>query len=357
MIAPTHAIYGPAIALIILAVFGVEASFHWTVISCAILGSILPDIDRPTSTIGRLVPWISKPLERHYGHRAVTHSFLGTVVAATGFLLILSISATLIQKVLLDSISFANLPLSLVSLTFTFTDVLRLTAAFTLGYGSHIVLDMLTPRGVELLWPNPNRHVLFKDKLQVETASKGELPVAALGLVLLVLALPLSRYGPMTAFRWMLATPEAAIQEFKSTTTRTFVEFDGIWTATKTPIHATAEVLDVHNKRLVIALDSPEATSSAPPSNPGAPPKSTLSKAKDFWGEHYQASDPAERRDEHRSAQVSQSKDTVYSSSDRPANGFSNSPPTRTRVVVTLSDELSADISSQKVPGWSICEV
>ena len=84
MIAPTHAIYGPAVALIILAVFGVEASFHWTVIFCAMLGSVLPDIDHPTSTVGRLVPWISKPLERNYGHRAVTHSFLGTVVAATG---------------------------------------------------------------------------------------------------------------------------------------------------------------------------------------------------------------------------------------------------------------------------------
>lgn len=335
MIAPTHAIYGPAVALIILAVFGVEASFHWTVIFCAMLGSVLPDIDHPTSTVGRLVPWISKPLERHYGHRAVTHSFLGTVVAATGFLLILSISAYLIQKVLLDSISITNLPLSLASMNFTFTDVLRLTAAFTLGYGSHIVLDMLTPRGVELLWPNPNRHVLFKDKLQVETASKGELPVAALGLVLLVLALPLSRYGPMTAFRWMLATPEAAIQEFKSSTTRTFVEFDGIWTATKTPIHATAEVLDVHNKRLVIALDSHDATSSAPP----------IPAIRSRSGLHLQASDTAERRDEHRPAQVSQSKDTVSSSSDRPANGFSKSPPTRTPVVVTLSDELSADIS------------
>ncbi len=339
MIAPTHAIYGPAVALIILAVFGVEASFHWTVIFCAMLGSVLPDIDHPTSTVGRLVPWISKPLERNYGHRAVTHSFLGTVVAATGFLLILSISATLIQKVLLDSISLTNLPLSLVSLNFTFTDVLRLTAAFTLGYGSHIVLDMLTPRGVELLWPNPNRHVLFKDKLQVETASKGELPVAALGLVLLVLALPLSRYGPMTAFRWMLATPEAAIQEFKSTTTRTYVEFDGIWTATKTPIHATAEVLDVHNKRLVIALDSPEAS----------PDALRAPATRSHSGIRLQASGTAECRDEHRPAQASQSKDTVSASSDRPANGFSNSPPTRTRVVVTLSDELSADISTQKV--------
>jgi hypothetical protein len=137
----------------------------------------------------------------------------------------------------------------------------------------------------------------------------------------------------------MLATPEAAIQEFKSSTTRTFVEFDGIWTATKTPIHATAEVLDVHNKRLVIALDSPEAPSSAPP----------IPASRSRSGLHLQASHPAKRSDAHRSSQAAQSQVTVSSSSDRLANGSSNSPPTRTRVVVTLSDELSADISTQKV--------
>ncbi|NBV83479.1 hypothetical protein EBR57_05085 [bacterium] len=326
MIAPTHAIYGPAVALIVLAVFGVEASFHWTIILCAMFGSILPDIDHPTSTIGRLVPWISKPIERRFGHRSITHSAIGTVVATTAFLLIAGFTALVLQKVLLDSISFTHLPLTFASLNITLTDIFRLTAAFSLGYGSHIILDMLTPRGVELLWPNPNRHVLFKDKLQVETASKGEISVATLGIVLLVLAFPLSRYGPMTAFRWMLATPEAAIQEFKSSTTRTFVEFDGIWTSTKTPIHATAEVLDVHNKRLVIALDSPEATSSPLP----------IPANRSRSGLHLRGSHTAERQGHSFSSPLSQQV-TVSASSDRSAPGSSDSPPTRNplRVIVT----------------------
>lgn len=329
MIAPTHAIYGPAVALIVLAVFGVEASFHWTIILCAMFGSILPDIDHPTSTIGRLVPWISKPIERRFGHRAITHSAIGTVVATIAFASILSITITVLRQVLEQPVSIELIPISLKFLHLTATDSLRLTAAFVLGYGSHIILDMLTPRGVELLWPNPNRHVLFKDKLQVETASKGEIPVATLGLVLLVLAFPLSQYGPMTAFRWMLATPEAAIQEFKSSTTRTFVEFDGIWTSTKTPIHATAEVLDVHNKRLVIALDSPEAS----------PDALRAPASRSHSGIRLQASGPAERRHGNRSALRTQSNDTVSASSDRSASASSDSPPTRNpnQIIVMLA--------------------
>ncbi len=205
MIAPTHAIYGPALALILLAVFGVEASFHWTIVICAILGALAPDLDHPSSTIGRLFPWISKPIERKFGHRAVTHSALGTVVATMAFALILILSTTVLQQVLEQPVSMTLIPISLKFLHLTATDILRLTLAFAIGYASHIVLDMLTPRGVNLLWPNPNRDIWFKNSLQIETASKGEIPVALVGIVLLVLAFPLSTYGPMTALRWFHA--------------------------------------------------------------------------------------------------------------------------------------------------------
>ncbi|NDC83366.1 DUF4184 family protein [bacterium] len=266
MLAPTHAIYGPAIALILLAVFGVEASFHWTIVFCAILGSLAPDLDYPTSTIGRLVPWISKPLERKFGHRSITHSAIGTVVATAVFALITGLIISVSQWALTHTIPTQFIPLSLSILKITPIEIARLTAAFAIGYSSHIVLDMLTPRGVQLLWPNPNRDIWFKNSLQIETASKGEVPVALLGLVLLALAFPLSQYGPMTALRWFLATPEAAIAEYKNSPTATFVEFTGTWSATKQPIKGTAEILDVQNKRLVVALRSPnpQQASSAP---------------------------------------------------------------------------------------------
>jgi|GEM_PF-2278737 len=288
MIAPTHAIYGPALALIILAVFGVEASFHWTIVFCAILGSLAPDLDHPTSTIGRLFPWISKPLERRFGHRSITHSALGTVVATLGFAIIASLAALVSQWVLTHAIPTQLIPLSLTILKITPIEIARLTAAFAIGYASHIVLDMLTPRGVQLLWPNPNRDIWFKNSLQIETASKGEVPVALLGLVLLALAFPLSQYGPMTALRWFLATPEAAIAEYKNSPTATIVEFEGVWSATKQPIKGTAEILDVQNKRLVVALRSPnpqQASSSPLP----------IPANRQGVGLHLRSADPAKR--------------------------------------------------------------
>jgi membrane-bound metal-dependent hydrolase YbcI (DUF457 family) len=332
MIAPTHAIYGPALALIILAIFGVEASFHWTVISCAMLGALAPDLDHPTSTIGRLFPWISKPIERTFGHRTVTHSALGTVVAAIVFTILLGVTITVLQWFLTRTISISMIPISLSFLHLEFSDMARLTAAFTIGYASHILLDMLTPRGVQLLWPSPNRDLLFKNSLQIETGSKGEVPVAIAGIVLLALAFPLSQQGPMTALRWFLATPESAIAEYKTAHTATFVEFDGTWTATKQPIKGIAEILDVHNKKLVIALDLP---SNDPRIPYGGPPVSTLSKAKDLLGVSLKtrvASHTAERL-----SPLFQATTAVSRSSPL------DSPPTRTRVIVTLSDELSAD--------------
>ena len=326
MIAPTHAIYGPAIALIILAVFGVEASFHWTVITCAIIGSIAPDIDTPTSTIGRLVPWISKPIEARFGHRTLTHSLIGTLVASLTFTLLLTILITVLRMTLPETPTFLLtgsdwfIPLTLAS-------IVRMSTAFAIGYTSHLALDMLTPRGVQLFWPRQNRDVIFKHSFQIETASKGEIPVFLVGLVLLASAFPLSQYGPLTAFRWFLATPEAAIAEFKASTTQTDVEFDGYWTSTKTPIHGTAEVLDVHNKRLVIAF-TPKASPSAPPAS------ATRSRS----GSSFQASVTAE---------PSLNPSPVSTLHHRPTR----SPfptPTRSRVVVTLSDELSSDIAAKK---------
>ena len=42
----------------------------------AAVASLLPDIDLPTSKIGRLLFWLSVPLERRFGHRTITHSLV-----------------------------------------------------------------------------------------------------------------------------------------------------------------------------------------------------------------------------------------------------------------------------------------
>ena len=48
----------------------------------AAVASLLPDIDLPTSKIGRLLFWLSVPLERRFGHRTITHSTVGLLAVA-----------------------------------------------------------------------------------------------------------------------------------------------------------------------------------------------------------------------------------------------------------------------------------
>lgn len=74
-----------------------------------IVGSILPDVDKSTSLIGRRVPFLPRLLK----HRGVTHSLL-----VAGLLY-------------------------------------PLNPGLCLGCGIHLVLDMMNPEGVPLLWPIP----------------------------------------------------------------------------------------------------------------------------------------------------------------------------------------------------------
>ena len=61
---------------------------HFGLIFLCALFSLLPDIDTGASFIGFLFPWVSETIERRFGHRAVTHSFLALIIvaAATWFL-------------------------------------------------------------------------------------------------------------------------------------------------------------------------------------------------------------------------------------------------------------------------------
>lgn len=91
----------------------------------SLLGALLPDIDHPSSYIGRLFRFISVPIYRLCGHRGFTHSLLA-------WLLIMLVSTQ---------------PLGSYWLSDT------LTQSFLLGYFSHLVGDILTSKGIPFLWP------------------------------------------------------------------------------------------------------------------------------------------------------------------------------------------------------------
>lgn len=114
-------------------------------------------------------------------------------------------------------------------------------------------MDMFNRRGSQMLWPDPGRDVIPRNpKFRPESGSKAEILIFIILLGLMILALPISKYGIASSLRWLLATPGSAIEEFKSMKTHAYLDFKGIMGETREPVAGKGEILDVSNKRLVI---------------------------------------------------------------------------------------------------------
>lgn len=240
MLAPTHSIFGIFLTLIILAVFGVRLSLHWSILLFAVIGAILPDADYPTSIIGRILYPISSRIERRFGHRTITHSLIGWGAASLGFLFIVFFVIWILGFIW-------KLDVWILSL------VPRWIAAFSIGYFSHLLLDMFNKRGSQLLWWDKTRDVIPRNhKYRINSGSRSEIMVFVIVLALMFLSLPISKYGFGSTLHWLLATSGSAIEEFKGANTLTYLEFRGHFKDTMQPAEGKAEILDVQNKRLIV---------------------------------------------------------------------------------------------------------
>jgi inner membrane protein len=94
----------------------------------ATIGALLPDIDHPSSWVGRRLRLISRPLAATIGHRGVTHSAV----------------AVLVCLMILRGQSFHRATID----------------PLVVGYLSHLAADLLTTSGVRLAWPSPRRQAI-----------------------------------------------------------------------------------------------------------------------------------------------------------------------------------------------------
>jgi len=74
MLAPTHLVFGQALFLAACVVTGHAPSAPEG--AAAALAALGPDLDRRQSIHGRVLPFVSGPLEYWFGHRTLTHSLL-----------------------------------------------------------------------------------------------------------------------------------------------------------------------------------------------------------------------------------------------------------------------------------------
>ena len=80
MIVATHLVFATGLYLGGSALFEYPADpVTWGI---TLLFALPPDIDLPTSRIGRPLFWLSVRLERQHGHRTLTHSLVALVFVA-----------------------------------------------------------------------------------------------------------------------------------------------------------------------------------------------------------------------------------------------------------------------------------
>lgn len=123
--------------------------FNWELavgFLCVLVGACLPDIDHPSSTVGKRLTFISYPIRVIFGHRGITHSLIS--VAAILYL----------------SIRFESIYISWIAL----------------GYLLHLAGDYLTDAGIPLLYPSRKR---FRFLLVGSTNSASE--YVMVGIVML----------------------------------------------------------------------------------------------------------------------------------------------------------------------------
>ncbi|NWK84920.1 metal-dependent hydrolase [Staphylococcus sp. GSSP0090] len=154
MTGKTHASCGLLVGALTIEYFHTDLFTSITVITLAVISSLLPDICHTQSKIGRRFKVISFFIRMIFGHRTFTHSLLFIAI--------------------------------IVCLLYVIQTPTYYLVTIILGLLSHVILDMLTPRGVKLFYPIPisvNFPVVFKTGGLVDISLASALTIGAIYVI------------------------------------------------------------------------------------------------------------------------------------------------------------------------------
>ena len=236
MIAPTHIAFAEFIYLLILTTTGIALS---PLNAIAIgLASLLPDIDTEASRIGRLVPFVSRRIEKRFGHRTLTHSLLFIVFLAV----------TLSPLLLLN----LNLELSL-----------DLYLCLIVGYATHPFLDTMTVNGVRLFYPFSELKCVFPlevnqpHRYRVQSGSKVDKMLAVIFLIGCIPTFLIAHHGYERFVRFTQRSVESAVRDYNefSKTHTVAAEILGHDLLTKEQISGTFEIIGALDEHTLVFKD------------------------------------------------------------------------------------------------------
>ena len=162
----THVVFAECCWFATSAVFDVQYAIPEVLAVGA--ASLIPDADYPESWLGYRLGRVSKDLNRLFGHRSFLHSLLALILVVT----------------------VLGLPMWWIA------GNLAPVAAIFVGYGSHLVADMMSVGGVQIFWPNRAIAVFpGRDDYRVVPGSSSERVFVIVLFVLALLFYPVSRVG------------------------------------------------------------------------------------------------------------------------------------------------------------------
>lgn len=225
MLAATHIAFSSALYLGGAAVFEYQTSIiAWAI---AALFSLMPDIDLPTSRVGRPLFFISVPLEKHFGHRTITHSLIGVAILG--------------------------------ALAFPLHEPYPLYFwAIVGGYWSHLQIDMSNIRGVDLFWPSAIRVVMpGKIRYRLEVGSKAEMIVLCFMIVFAIGLYPMSDLGLRGGLHQLLRNFDIARDEYMKVQGKNFysLELNAIDNLSLEHIECACPILGAWQGGLIVELN------------------------------------------------------------------------------------------------------
>ena len=250
MIATTHIVFGSTLFLAGSSLFEYKVSaLPWL---CVAIGSVLPDIDLPTSYLGRTTWWASVPIEKRFGHRTLTHSFVAMLTLA----------------ILLY-------PLLYFDLDIYFWCVMG-------GVWSHLWIDMFNLRGIDLFWPSPIRVVMpGKEEYRMQVGSKSETILMSAFLIACLGLYPLSNVGLWHGLHTILGNFDVARDEYqqKLGTHKFGLHLEAVDNLTMEQINCECPVIGLWKDGLIVThKGKPRAVGESPAYHDLFPKKSWLIK-------------------------------------------------------------------------------
>jgi inner membrane protein len=192
------------------------------------LGSLLPDIDTPKASLGRIFP-LSFWIEHRWGHRTITHSWVFIVLSCILFSPLLFFKKFLIYSCLI------------------------------LGVISHIMIDMANTSGVTFFYPDTTRYVFPAEKTsRIEVGSKKEFILLAILIFITTITTPISYIGYKSLFYRLSQNPYGAVEEAQKWSDEFLLSatIKGIWKESQLPVNENFKVLAVQGNGILITKNN-----------------------------------------------------------------------------------------------------